>query len=132
MSESNNQTHTEYIFTTQDPLGRKVQLKSGTWNFHITGGDHHRTEFAGQEQLIQDIIKDPSFIIDNSDEPNSTRQKYIDLAKLPGASTLRSVVVIVDHSNEECGDIVTVMGKKNLNQETGGVRYVRPKSTNNE
>lgn len=133
MNEKKNETGSDYIFVTTDPLEREVQLKSTTWHMHVTGGDHHRAQFIGQEKIIEDIIKDPAFILPNDiNDPNNTRQKYIDLAQLPGYNSLKAVVVVVDHKDEQFGDVVTVIPKNTLKSETGGAIYVRPKSTRSE
>lgn len=125
-----NKTNTDYIFITKDPFGKEVRLKSTTWNYHITGGDHTREEFIGQEETIKSVIQDPCFILPNNPEDkNDTRQKYIDLVQLPKFKSLKALVVIVDHKNEEYGNVVTIIAKSRLNQETGGAIYVRPKST---
>ncbi|WP_416828209.1 hypothetical protein [Ectobacillus polymachus] len=113
-------------------MGNEIRLKANTWNYHIIGGDHHRLELVNQENVVKDVLADPSMILPNSDDPNDTRQKYIDFAQLPGCSTVRNLVVVVDHANDDFGDVVTAIAKKNLNGETGGAVYVRPKSTRSE
>ncbi|KHF27290.1 hypothetical protein LR68_03891 [Anoxybacillus sp. BCO1] len=120
----------DYIFITKDPFGKEIRLKSTTWNYHIIGGDHTREEFVGQEEMIKGVIQDPCFILPNNPEnQNDTRQKYIDLVRLPKFQSLKALVVIVDHQNVEYGDVVTVIAKNRLNQEIGSAIYVRPKST---
>ncbi|PJW17159.1 hypothetical protein CV944_10485 [Geobacillus sp. WSUCF-018B] len=119
-----------YAFGCEDPLGREVRLKSTTWNYHIVGGDHTREEFIGQEDMVKSVIQDPCFILPNNpDDQHDTRQKYIDLVQLPKFKSLKALVVIVDHEDEAYGDVVTVIAKSRLNQETGGAIYVRPKFT---
>lgn len=128
--ETNNNSATDYLLVEKDPLGREVRLKSTTWNYHITGGDHYRHELIGQEEKIKEVITDPAFILPNNpDDPSNTRQKYIDLAMLPGHKSLKALVVVVDHENPDYGDVVTVISKSRLNQERGGAIYVRSKST---
>jgi hypothetical protein len=128
----NNSNDKEYIFTTTDPFGKEIRLKSSTWNFHITGGDHERTELFGEEETIKEVISDPKFILRNDPEnPDDTRQKYIDLVDLNAFDSLKGLVVVVDHQNPEYGDIVTIMPKSRINESTkGGTIYVRGKSTN--
>lgn len=132
MSKSNNGTNGEYIFITQDPHGREVRLKSSTWDMHVTGGDHNRTEFDGEEETVKKIIEDPYYIIDNKpDDPDSTRQKYLDFVVLDAFENIKNVTVVVDHEKEEYSDVVTVMAKSRVNDSTkGGAYYVRGKSTN--
>lgn len=101
-----------------------------TWENHVTDGDHDRTEFLGQEWLIENVIRNPSIIIrDNPDDPENKRERYLDLVVLPEASTVREIVIVVDHSykQREFGDVVTIISKKKLNQERlkGGAIYVR-------
>jgi len=123
----------DYIFSTTDPFGKKVRLKSTTWQYHITGGDHTGKEFINQEDVIRDVISDPGIILPNNpDDENDTRQKYIDIVQLPEFKSLKALVVVVDHENDTYGDVVTVMAKARLNQETGGAIYVRPKLSRQE
>ncbi|WP_162105635.1 hypothetical protein [Bacillus subtilis] len=131
MSETGKDFANDYIFSTTDPLGREVKLKSTTWHMHITGGDHQRTQFIGQEEVIKSIIKDPYIILPNNiEDEEDTRQKYVELAHLPGFNSLKAVVVVVDHKDETSGDVVTVMPKSSLKSEkTGGAIYVRSKAT---
>ena len=56
-------------------------------------------------------------------------KKYIDLVQLPKFKSLKALVVIVDYEDEAYGDVVTVIAKSRLNQETVGAIYVRPKFT---
>lgn len=129
---SNNGYNGEYIFSTTDPLGRTVRLKLTTWNYHITSGDHSRTEFNGEEELIRSVIEDPGFILNNNpDDENCTRQKYIDLVDLKAFTSLKNLVIVVDHEHE-IGDIVTIIAKSKVNQEStkGGVFYARNQTTN--
>ncbi|QDI90371.1 hypothetical protein EPH95_03580 [Salicibibacter halophilus] len=90
----------------------------------------YRTEFDEEEQKVENVIKDPRFILkDVSDQLSNTREKYIDLVNLEAMSTLKSLVVVVDHENSEYGDIVTVIAKSKSN-EKGGTIYDRGSTTN--
>lgn len=132
MSNESDKESTEFIFTTTDPLGRIVTLKSSTWNYHITDGDNNRKEFIGQEETMHDVVVDPAFILpDDPDDPENKKERYIDLVMLPEFNSLKALVVIVDHSSSDNGDVVTIIAKQRLNQEStrGGALYVRPKST---
>ncbi|OEF99399.1 hypothetical protein BHF71_02100 [Vulcanibacillus modesticaldus] len=122
----------EYIFTTTDPIGREIRLKSSTFYKHITGGDHERTEFIGEEETIKKVIEDPKYILpDDPFDSSNTRERYIDLIDLRSFNTLKVLVVIVDHGTNDYGDIVTIMAKSRLNQESikGGAVYVRTNKT---
>jgi hypothetical protein len=127
----NNEYNGEYIFRTTDPLGREVRLRSTTWDYHIVAGDHERTELDGEHQLVKSVIEDPYFILKNDPEnKSSTRQKYMDIVQLDAFDSLKNLVIVVDHSNG-FGDVVTVIPKSRVNQEStkGGPIYVRGKSS---
>lgn len=119
-----------YIFTTQDPLGRTVTLRSHTWNVHVTGEHNFRTEFSGQEKLIENIIKNPYYILpDDHRDPSNTKEKYLDIAMLPSFERLKCCVVIVDYATGT-GDVTTIIAKSSVSESTaGGVIYVRPQKT---
>lgn len=120
----------DYIFTTTNPFGIPIRLKSDTWNKHITGGHNYRPELIGQESLIEEVVSDPKFIVPNNpDDSNDTRQKYIDIVSMECYNSLKGLVVVVDHENPEYGDIVTIISKNRLNQEKGGPLYVRSRTT---
>jgi len=72
-----NKINTDYIFITEDPLGREVRLKSTTWNYHIVGGDHTREEFIGQEDMVKSVIQDPCFILPNNPTISMIQDKNI-------------------------------------------------------
>lgn len=133
-NETDNKTsYIEYKLTTKDPLGREVRLKDTTWHLHVSGGDHNeRKELVDQENMIEKVLSNPYIILPNDPEnPEDKREKYVDMVMLPNVSTIRSLVVVVDHASPEFGDVVTAISKKSLNQEktTGGVIYVRTQST---
>lgn len=133
-NETDNKTeYIEYKLTTKDPLGREVKLKDTTWQMHISGGDHEeRKELVDQEHVIESVLSNPYIILPNDPaNPDDKREKYVDMVMLPNTSTIRSLVVVVDHSSPDFGDVVTAISKKTMNQEktTGGYIYVRTQST---
>jgi len=129
---SNNKRNREYIFTTTDPLGSEVRLKSSTWYNHIIGRDNDRFQLKDNIDIIKKIIEDPYFILPNNpDVPNSTKQKYIDIVNMEQYSSLMNIVIVAEDHAEGFKDIATVIPKKRLTQEStkGGVLYDRSKST---
>lgn len=92
------------VFSTTDPLGNTVQLKTSTWNMHVLDGDHYRPEFIGQEEVIKRVIEDPQFIIPDVKE---NRQRYYGLVHLTTNNKIKPVKVVVDHSTSP-SDICTV------------------------
>lgn len=131
MMEKTNKS-IDYVFSAIDPMGREVRLKETTWKIHVTGEDNYRKELIGQESLIERVISDPAVILsDDYADPSNTKERYVDIVVLPECSSIRSLVVIVDHSNGKYGDIATVIAKKKLQQEStkGGAIYVRSGST---
>lgn len=122
----------EYIFSTTDPFGKEVRLKSSTWYGHIISGDHDRLALEGEIDTIKNVINNPYYILSNNPhDPNDTRQKYLDIVQLQNYTALKNLLVVVDHQNSNFGDIVTIIPKNTLKQESteGGPIYVRGKST---
>lgn len=129
---SNNGQNGEYIFTTTDPLGAEVRLKSSTWYNHIIG-DNGRFQLKDNLDKIKGIIEDPYYILpDKPDAVNDTRQKYIDVIDMEQYRTLMNIVIIAEDHEDGFKDVVTVIPKKDFRGEktTGGVYYVRGESTN--
>jgi hypothetical protein len=114
------------VFTTTDPMGRMVKLKQSTWDMHVVNGDHQRIEFIGQEQLVKDVISDPTFIV--PDAEIGTRERYYDLAYFSNTGKLRPVMVVVDH-DMDTGDVCTLFTQSRM-RETGerGIVYARKKN----
>jgi hypothetical protein len=112
-----------YIFITTDPLGRKITLKSTTWDYHII---NRRPELIGQENVIKSIIEDPKFILP---DPEENRERYYDIVHLTSMGKIKPVMVVVEHINET-GDICTAMVKSTMKDTTErGIIYERPKRT---
>ena len=129
---SNNKQNREYIFTTTDPLGSEVRLKSSTWYNHITGRDNDRYQLKDNIDIIKQIVEDPYYILPNNPNvSNDTKQKYIDIVNMEHYSSLMNIVIVAEDDDEGFKDIATIIPKKRLNQEStkGGVLYVRGEST---
>lgn len=112
------------IFSTTDPLGRQVVLKSSTWNMHIIDGDNLRPELEGQEENIKTVIEDPKFIIP---DPIENRERYIDIIHFTSTDKIKPVMIVVDHSSNT-GDVCTVFPQSRMRDTAKeGFIYVRPK-----
>lgn len=121
---SNKDEKGEHIIITPDPFGREIRFKDATWNYHVVGGDHARTEFIGQEKVVERVLSDPGIII--RDEEHETREKYLDLVHLTTMTRFKVVVIVVDHKNPEFGDVVSMWPEKTIKQSSeGGIIYVR-------
>jgi hypothetical protein len=116
------------LFTTTDPLGRRVSLKNDTWSAHIlTKHDEVTVE------VIKNNIEKPRYIcinvkpeFDGSDKliVDETRYDYIDLI-IGGNARLYALKTIVEFCEPGEGTIVTnyVLRRANEIKTTGGVIY---------
>ncbi|WP_242280678.1 hypothetical protein [Bacillus cereus group sp. BfR-BA-01347] len=131
-SSSNSSSSSDYKFSTTDPLGKEIRLKSSTWENHITGGDHpERIELLDQEVVVKDVIEDPKYIYHDHTTPEGhERYRYVDLVELSTTNKLKYLRVIVeyDKDNTNVGHVVTTIAQSRVSQSTeGGAYYVRPK-----
>lgn len=111
------------MFTTDDPLGRRVGLTSRTWNIHIIKG---HPELNKQHVQVQKTIEAPEFILPNEKDEN--RENYLRLCNLPGTGCLSILKVVVDFSSST-GDVVTaypITGTQTQASTKRGVIYERP------
>ncbi|WDU82249.1 hypothetical protein [Caloramator sp. Dgby_cultured_2] len=120
--------HTEgIIFTTLDPLGRKIKLKENTWTQHIK--DRHPE--VGYD-IIKSNIEKPRFILPNikpkEDGSNELiidekRQVYVDLIFV--GDKMYAIKTVVEFENIESGTVVTnyILRKPNEIKMEGGVIY---------
>lgn len=111
------------MFTSTDPLGRKVSLTTKTWNIHIMP---QHTELYKQERLVQRTIEDPEIILKH--EKIENRENYYRLCSLPGVNCASILKVIVEHSTDT-SDIITAYAITSTNTQAlnkRGVVYERP------
>lgn len=121
----------EPIFTTTDPLNRKIILKNDTWEQHIK--DRH-----GETGIIQikSNIENPRYILQNIKQKGEgnlelivdyTRQDYIDLIIVEDKMHVIKTIVQFDTENE--GFVVTnhILRKAIEIKTWGGVIYDRNK-----
>lgn len=126
------------VFTTTDPLGRKVLLKRDTWLSHIRA--KHGEDII-TEETIKKNIEDPIYITQNLKPAydgskelviDSRRQDYWDVVR--GNEHFFLLKTIVEFETENEGKVVTtyLLTKMKEMRTTGGIIYDRKqnKSTN--
>jgi hypothetical protein len=104
-----------------DPRGFPIQLKSSTWYQKILGSPG-RLWLADHVDKVQRTAEDPELIL--ADKSRADREVYVRLWGFDELDHPMSLVVIAE-ANLEQRDIVTVIPKRSLKQETGGPLYVR-------
>lgn len=107
----------EFIFEETDPLGRKVVLKSTTWDEHIK--DRH------PEKGVDDIklnISNPQIII--KDNEHTDREVYLRYVINNNKLYTNKTVVAFEEKSEN-GEVVTNYTLRKINQTVteGGVIY---------
>lgn len=109
------------IFSTTDPLGRRVLLKQSTWDDHIK--DRH--DETGTINIKQNI-ENPSCIIENDKTllEDAKRQCYFSFDTTGGRLHINKTVVEFKENSEK-GEVVTnyILRKVNENIIEGGVVY---------
>lgn len=122
------------IFSTNDPLGRSVILKQGTWQYKILIGHPEVKEYLWEiKSLIENpyyIVKDLIEIEKGVKEPHATREEYFDF--IPNKSTGFVVLkTVVDHSTNPSEIVTALISSKTRGLTTeGGIIYVRSQETN--
>lgn len=120
------------IFSTDDPLGRRVILKKGTWDYKLI---LNRPEIELYLDDIKVLVQDPYYIVKDFTETetgekvvHSTREEYFDF--IPSRQSTGFVILktVVDH-NTDPGEIVTahISSKTRGFTTEGGVIHVRGK-----
>ncbi|MCF8010932.1 MAG: hypothetical protein K9L17_10375 [Clostridiales bacterium] len=122
------------IFSSTDPMHRKVILKEHTWNNKILQ-DHPEVEPYINE--IKSLMTCPYYILRDlhevepgNKEVHPTREEYIDLIRSKTKPNMILLRAIVDHVTNP-GEVVTVIKSNKLRGLTteGGVVYVKSKTT---
>lgn len=114
-------TKNDFMFSTIDPLGRTIVLKTYTWDNHIN--DEHNE--VGIDEIKQNI-QDPKFIIPNNKETTSDekREVYFNL-KINNSRLYTQKTVVEFKAENTYGEVVTnyILRKMNENITEGGVIY---------
>lgn len=121
------------IFTTNDPLGRKISLKGDTWGQHII--ERHNMDASIEE--IKTNIEHPNYILQNIKRKkdgldefivDEIRQDYVGLVAKEGRVYI--IKTIVEFLSEYEGTVVTnhILWRANEIKTIGGVIYDRNKS----
>lgn len=105
-----------------DPRGFPIQLKSSTWYQKILGSPG-RLWLADHADKVQRTAEDPEMIL--ADKLRENREAYVRLWMFDEHDHPMTLVVIAEVTPSH-RDIVTVIPKRSLKQETGGPLYVRP------
>ncbi len=105
-----------------DPRGFPIRLKSSTWYEKILATPD-RPWLADHLDKVQRTAEAPEVILE--DRATAKREAYVRLWPFPEHSHLMTLVVIAEVTPSH-RDIVTVIPKRSLKQETGGMLYVRP------
>lgn len=115
------------MFSTIDPLDRRVTLKKTTWeykvfNYHNTNDDKkHGNSHPEMEPLLQKVkrsIEQPQYIIqdtkivtnDDGEEIeiiNDKREEYIRMYFNSTTGELNCIKTVVEYNEQSSGDIVT-------------------------
>ena len=136
------------MFTTSDPLNRKITLKTETWNnkiANITGENNNKAHGNSHEDMIpflheiQKSIENPNFIIKdlkidgidpNGNEiyiPSEDREEFFKIFINEEKGCLNGLKTIVEFNEEHTrGEIVTthrMNGKLSKISTKGGVIY---------
>lgn len=121
MGNETDTNSTEIKFSTTDPMGRIVVMKSSTFDGHIIG-DNNRVEFIGQEDKLKRIIENPTIIIK---DPKENRERYYDIIQLDSTTKIKPIMVVVEHSTEQ-SEVVTAIRKSSMTDTNErGVVYAR-------
>lgn len=112
-----------YIFTTIDPLQRKVVLERDTFEGHIMI-DH--PEMKTRIPIIRQTIRDPDYIFTST--LRADRDIYIKLGGVPDFPELGSKA-IVEFSSSTFGRIVSswLVKEPSRSDISGGMRYEKPR-----
>lgn len=135
------------IFSTTDPLDRRVTLKQTTWeykvcNYYNTNDDRkHGNSHPEMESLLPEVrksIEQPQFIIQDTkivttedgeeiEVVNENREEYIRMYFNSGTGELNSIKTIVEYDDKSNGDIVTthrITGRiKSIKKGGGNIIY---------
>ncbi|MGL4665961.1 MAG: hypothetical protein ACRCWA_13180, partial [Clostridium butyricum] len=111
----------KHIFSTTDPLGRRVLLKQSTWDEHIK--DRH--DETGID-IIKKNIENPNCIIENDKTQleDAKRQCYYSF-NTAGTKLYINKTVVEFKNNNVSGEVVTnyILRKLNDSIIEGGVVY---------
>ena len=116
-----NTTSNGYIFEQIDPLGRKIVLKSSTWDEHIK--DRHEEKDI---ICIAKNIRKPNIIIKNNKETTSTAERHIYMGYTTCDNKLYNIKTVVEFKPlSGHGEVVTnyILRKINENILEGGIIY---------
>lgn len=105
-----------------DPRGFPIQIKSSTWYAKILASPG-RAWLESHFDKVQRTVEDPELIL--ADKSVENREAYVRLWPFSEYGQPLPLVVITEATSSN-RDIVTVIPKRSLKQETGGVLYVRP------
>lgn len=120
--EEINKLEEEIKFDTTDPLGRRVILKTSTWENHIK--DRHPEK--GPDKIKQSI-ENPRYIIKNNNGEefqDSEREIFLDITITN--KKLYYLKTVVEYKNDnDYGEVVTnyILKKYNVEIEDGGIIY---------
>lgn len=113
------------VWVGRDPRDKPVQLKQETWEVHARNSSHGWIgNYLG---AVTQSLTDPTYITEDAGHPG--REHYIDLFRPLESGHIMGLVVVTDVWPDGTRDVVTVMPKRSLRQERGGVLYERPRST---
>lgn len=108
------------LFTTEDPLGRTVVLKSSTWESHIK--DRHSEKDI---ESIKDNITSPNIICENTKETNSDKNREVYFRFTTYGNKLLNQKTVVEFDDEGNGEVVTnyLLSKIKESVLEGGIKY---------
>lgn len=112
------------MFSTMDPLQRKVVCSAGTWNNHISIG---HTAMDGNHNSVKSAIEEPEVIYRSSQTPD--RDVYFARTESASYFPLFTKVVVVFNKSGDSGEVISAWPQKDISGgiDSGGLKYVKNK-----
>lgn len=111
------------MFSTTDPLDRKIVCKSETWNNHIVAG---HVIMDGNLKSVKNTIEKPDVIYQSSQTP--IRDVYFSKTDSTYYPLFTKVIVQFNESGDS-GEIISAWPQSNISGgiDPGGMKYVKNK-----